>query len=115
MCGIAGVLYLDRERPVERAVLKAMGDRIAHRGRDAEKVLFGSEIKALLAHPGVRPTLDPCALEDYLAYGIVPGPRSIFREIEKLQPAHTLAVERGITTSPRRYWQLRLEPDRKPT
>src|SRR5207248_10263739 len=36
MCGIAGVLYLDRERPVECAVLKAMGDRIAHRGPDAE-------------------------------------------------------------------------------
>jgi asparagine synthase (glutamine-hydrolysing) len=233
MCGIAGVLYLDRERPVDRAVLKAMGDRIAHRGpdaegffvapgvglahrrlsiidlaagqqplgnedgsiqvvfngeiynypdlrrgliekghvfrtnsdtevlvhlyeeagdalvqrlrgmfvfalwdsrrerlllardrlgikplyvyRDAEKVLFGSEIKAILAHPGVRPELDPCALEDYLAYGIVPGPRSIFREIEKLQPAHTLAIERGKSAMPRRYWQLKLEPDPKPS
>src|SRR3954467_13534693 len=36
MCGIAGVLYFDRERPVERALLKAMADRIAHRGPDAE-------------------------------------------------------------------------------
>src|SRR5262249_13693132 len=36
MCGIAGVLYAAPDRPVARAVLKAMGDRIAHRGPDAE-------------------------------------------------------------------------------
>src|SRR5262245_5317444 len=36
MCGIAGVLYADSGRPVEQAVLKAMGDSIAHRGPDAE-------------------------------------------------------------------------------
>src|SRR5438270_3725779 len=35
MCGIAGVLYADPDRPVEAAVLKAMGDAIAHRGPDA--------------------------------------------------------------------------------
>src|SRR5438132_13125121 len=35
MCGIAGVWYMDRERPVERAVLQAMGDALAHRGPDA--------------------------------------------------------------------------------
>src|SRR5262245_10045427 len=36
MCGIAGLLYRDPARPVDRTVLKAMGDRIAHRGPDAE-------------------------------------------------------------------------------
>src|SRR6476659_4325136 len=36
MCGIAGVLYSDSARPVERSLLRAMGDSIAHRGPDAE-------------------------------------------------------------------------------
>ena len=36
MCGIAGIVYLDRQRPVDPGLLKAMGDRIAHRGPDAE-------------------------------------------------------------------------------
>src|SRR4051794_1488264 len=36
MCGVAGILYRDPRRPVDRAVLKAMGDSIAHRGPDAE-------------------------------------------------------------------------------
>jgi asparagine synthase (glutamine-hydrolysing) len=84
--------------------------------RDGEKLLFGSEIKAILAYPGVQKTLDLRALEDYLAFGMVTGPRSIFREIEKLQPAHTLSISRSSSApAPRRYWQLRLEPDPKPT
>src|SRR5207253_2794808 len=44
MCGIAGVLYADAARPVDRVVLRAMGDSIAHRGPDAE---------GFLAEPGV--------------------------------------------------------------
>jgi asparagine synthase (glutamine-hydrolysing) len=84
--------------------------------RDSEKVLFGSEIKALLADPSLPRELDVEALEDYLAFGMVPGPRSIFRKVEKLQPAHVLVVQRGGGPEcPRRYWQLRLEPDPRPT
>src|SRR5690348_14634314 len=199
MCGIAGIVYADRDRPVEPGLLKAMGDRIAHRGpdaegfwtepgiglahrrlsiidlaggdqpignedgslqvvfngeiynfqqlraglearghrfrtrsdtevlvhlyeeegdrlverlrgmfafalwdrprrtlvlardrlgikplyvyRDAEKLLFGSEIKALLAYPGLAPALDPAGLEDYLTFGMVPGSTTIFRGV----------------------------------
>src|SRR5262249_36091275 len=52
------------------------------------------------------------ALEDYLTFGMVPGPRSIFRRIEKLPPAHVLTVGPGDwERPPRRYWQLRIEPD----
>jgi asparagine synthase (glutamine-hydrolysing) len=83
--------------------------------RDAEKLLFASELKAILAHPGVDRQLDPAALEDYLAFGMVPGPRSIFRRIEKLQPAHVVTLRPSdLQRSPRRYWQLRFEPDPKP-
>jgi asparagine synthase (glutamine-hydrolysing) len=80
--------------------------------RDGEKLLFGSELKAILAHPGVSRDLDPAALEDYLAFGVVPGPRTIFARVEKLPPAHVLAVTAGDWDGqPTRYWQLRLTPD----
>ncbi len=234
MCGIAGALYRERERPVQRAVLKAMGDAIAHRGpdaegfwiepgiglvhrrlsiidlaggdqpignedgsiqivfngeiynfpelrtgleakghrfrtrsdtevlvhlyeehgenlvehlrgmfafalwdrarrrlllgrdrlgikplyvyRDAEKLVFGSELKAILAHPGVPRRLDPAALEEYLAFGMVCGSASIFQGIEKLPPAHVLTVGSDSLDRPaRRYWQLRIEPDDGPS
>ncbi len=80
--------------------------------RDHEKVLFGSEIKAILSFPGVRREIDLEALEDYLSYGVVPGHRSIFRGIQKLPPAHLLAVdEANWNASPRQYWRLDAEPD----
>src|SRR5262245_12729325 len=44
MCGIAGILYADSNRPVKRSLLKAMGDTIAHRGPDAEGYWIGPGI-----------------------------------------------------------------------
>jgi asparagine synthase (glutamine-hydrolysing) len=84
--------------------------------RDAAKLVFGSELKAILAHPEVGRELNEEALEDYLSFGMVPGPSSIFRRIEKLQPAHTLLI--GVDDwdrAARSYWRLRFEPDEKPT
>src|SRR5438128_6256566 len=84
--------------------------------RDAEKLVFGSELKAVLAHPGVARDLDAAALEDYLTFGMVPGARSIFRNAEKLPPAHVLTVGPGDWGgAPRRYWQLRIDPDDRPS
>jgi asparagine synthase (glutamine-hydrolysing) len=84
--------------------------------RDADKLLFASEPKALLTHPGVPREVDAAALEDYLAFGMVPGRRSIFRHIQKLPPAHVLTVRAGDWgREPRRYWQLRIEPDETQT
>jgi asparagine synthase (glutamine-hydrolysing) len=84
--------------------------------RDSEKLLFASEPKALLVYPGLHRDIDPAALEDYLAFGVVLGSRSIFGGIEKLPPAHTLVIDSGrFDSSPRRYWQLRIEPDERPS
>jgi asparagine synthase (glutamine-hydrolysing) len=84
--------------------------------RDAEKLLFGSELKAILAHPGVRKEVDVASLEDYLTYGMVPGAHSIFQAVEKLPPAHVLTATAGeLDRRPRRYWQLRIEPDDRHT
>jgi asparagine synthase (glutamine-hydrolysing) len=84
--------------------------------RDAEKLLFGSELKAILACPGIGREVDAEALEDYLAFGMVPGSRSIFRRIEKLPPAHTLMVQAAeLDGTPRRYWRLHVEPDHRPS
>lgn len=51
-------------------------------------VIFGSELKALLAHPMLRRDIDPLAIEDYLAWGYVPDHRSILKGVEKLPAGH---------------------------
>ena len=66
---------------------------------------FASELAALMADPAIRRELDPAALDCYLAYGYVQAPRSIWRAVKKLPPAHTLAWEDGAARI-ERYWRL---------
>jgi asparagine synthase (glutamine-hydrolysing) len=56
--------------------------------REAGRLLFASEIKALLAVPGARRSIDPQALDDYLALQGVLGERTLFEGVHKLEPAH---------------------------
>ena len=75
--------------------------------------LFGSELKALLAHGRLPREIDPCAVEEYFALGYVPEPRTIFRGALKLPPAHTLTVSRGEPLpAPVEYWDPRFTLDR---
>ena len=61
----------------------------AHLG---DRLVFGSEIKAML-DAGIDRAIDPIALHDYLSLNYVPGPRTIFSAIKKLQPGHILTYE----------------------
>jgi asparagine synthase (glutamine-hydrolysing) len=66
---------------------------------------FASEIGALLKDAEIPRDVDPTAIDGYLAYGYVAAPRSAFRAVRKLPPAHTLAWEGGRVALAR-YWQL---------
>jgi asparagine synthase (glutamine-hydrolysing) len=72
-------------------------------------MLFGSELKALVAHPDFERAIDAYALEDYFALGYIPEPRTIFRRAQKLPPAFTLSVKRGVVEipEPKPYWDIR--------
>ena len=79
---------------------------------DDGTLLFGSELKSLLAHGGLRRDLDPLAVEEYFALGYVAEPRCIFRQARKLPPAHTIAVRRGRPMPmPREYWDVHFTLD----
>ena len=74
--------------------------------------LFGSELKTLLAHGGLKRDIDPLAVEEYFALGYVAEPRCIFRQAKKLPPAHTLVLRRGQPVpAPREYWDVRFTLD----
>jgi asparagine synthase (glutamine-hydrolysing) len=75
-------------------------------------LVFGSELKSLLAHGGLARDIDPCAVEEYFALGYVAEPRTIFRGAHKLPPAATLAIRRGHPLPPpREYWDVRFSLD----
>jgi asparagine synthase (glutamine-hydrolysing) len=78
------------------------------------QLVFGSEMKSVLLHPGVRREIDPYAIEEYFALGYVAEPRSIFRGLQKLPAGHTLCIRRGEALRPaRQYWDVRFTLDNK--
>lgn len=78
---------------------------------DAQTLIFGSELKVLKAHPRLARTLEPRAVEDYFALGYIPEPRTIYRDVFKLRPGHTLLIERGKPVPEQReYWDIPFTP-----
>ena len=81
--------------------------------QDDDKFLFGSEIKAIMQHPGVDRTIDPWAIDSYLAYGYVTHAKSIYTRIKKLPQSHTLSIdlENSLQSTMSEYWTLQYRPD----
>jgi len=73
---------------------------------DGETLLFGSEIKALLAYPGLRPEFNRKALAEYLAFGYLAGEETMYSGIRKLMPGHTLTIDGGGEIKISAYWDL---------
>jgi len=70
-------------------------------------LVFGSELKSVLAFDGIARDIDPCAVEEYFALGYVPEPRTIYTSVRKLPPAQTLCLRRGEPVGePRIYWDV---------
>lgn len=69
-------------------------------------VVFGSELKAVTAYPGVQLETDPKAVEDYIALGYVPDPKTIYKSVAKLPQAHSMIWKRGSRPVISRYWHL---------
>ncbi len=79
---------------------------------DDGTLLFGSELKSLLVHGGLKRELDPLAVEEYFALGYVAEPRTIFKQAKKLSPGHLLSWRRGAAEpTPRAYWDIHFTGD----
>ena len=99
----SGTLLLARDRMGEKPLYWT-------RTRDG-LLLFASELPALVAGLDAVPDLDPRAVEDYMAFGYVPDPRTIRRDVHKLAPGHRLILRPGrAEAEPRAWWDLRFEP-----
>ncbi len=69
-----------------------LGKKPLYYYRDADRIVFASELKAVLADPTIPREIDATAVADYFALSYVPGPKTIFNRMLKLPPAHTLAI-----------------------
>ena len=71
------------------------------------RLLFASELKSLLLSHEIDRRFDPETIEEFFAFGYVPDPRTIYRSVRKLAPAHYLFVRRGEQPlEPSAYWDV---------
>jgi len=83
---------------------------------DGETLLFSSEIKGVLCDSNVRKEIDWSALNLYLTFNYIPAPKTIFKNIQKLEAGHYLLAE-GKTVVTRKYWDINTDitnPQNKP-
>ena len=112
-----GIRCLDRFRGMfafalwddKKKVLLLARDRLGQKPlfyhRTQDRIVFASEIKAILQVPEIKREPDIEAIHHYLNYQSVPSPFCAFKGINKLQPAHYLLIKQG-RGEPRRYWKL---------
>lgn len=72
----------------------------------SDEFLFGSEIKVLLAFPGVHPAFNRSALPEYLAFGYLSGEETFYAGVRKLMPGHWLEINEHGSLQIERYWDL---------
>jgi asparagine synthase (glutamine-hydrolysing) len=90
-------LFLARDRMGEKPLYWAVFDGL---------VLFGSELKALRAHPGWKPNLSRGAIAAFLRHHYVPGPFTIYQDVYKLPPAGFVKIASGSGPEVGAYWDL---------
>ena len=69
-----------------------------------QELFFASELKAISNRPGFNPDVNLNALDDYLSYGYIPVPHTIFNGVQKLPAAHYLLIGRDFPLRIERYW-----------
>jgi asparagine synthase (glutamine-hydrolysing) len=111
--GMFAIVIWDRRKRVLFAARDRLGIKPFYYRWDGKSFLFGSEIKTILAYPGVTAEFNRGTLAEYLAFGYITGEETMFAGIRKLMPGHTLELsERGEPTI-KRYWDLATEVDRE--
>jgi asparagine synthase (glutamine-hydrolysing) len=74
-------------------------------------LLFGSEIKTILAYPGVKAEFNRNTLGEYLAFGYTSGAETMFAGIRKLKPGHWFELDETGDWRSEQYWDLQVTPD----
>jgi asparagine synthase (glutamine-hydrolysing) len=80
-----------------------MGIKLIYYKMESDRVLFGSEIRPILAGIGEKPPVDPISLNLFLRYRYTPAPLTLFKGIKKLAPGTMLIFEKGSSRLERWY------------
>ncbi len=106
--GMFAIAVWDRQRGVLTLACDPFGEKPLYYGiQGGRTLLFGSELKALYAHPAFAGTINRDALALYLRHNYIPAPHSIWEGIAKLEPGHSVEIRPNTPTmTAKPYWAL---------
>lgn len=106
--GMFAIALWDRKHKELHLARDRMGEKPLYYGRHGQSLLFGSDLKALKAHPDWQGQINRNSISAFLRYSYVPGPYCIYKGINKLPPAHYVTISKGGAeiSDPICYWSL---------
>ncbi len=110
--GMFALALWDRQARQLTLARDRMGEKPLYYGWQGDVFLFGSELKALKAHPACHAEINRDALTLLLRHNCIPAPHCIYRGLAKLMPGHYLTLPLAASVGsnqvqPQAYWQLR--------
>lgn len=109
--GMFAFVIWDRTKRQLFAARDRLGIKPFYYKWNSGRFIFGSEMKSILAYPGIRPKFNQGTLAEYLAFGYITGEATMYQGIQKLMPGHTLQIDEEGTLRIERYWDLTVAVD----
>ena len=107
LVGMFAIAMWDRETHTLSLARDRIGEKPLYYGRTGQGFVFASELKAIRALSGLELEVDPQALSQFMQFGYVPAPTSIYRGLAKLQPGHFVHIGPAASVGyPQPFWQL---------
>ncbi len=104
--GMFAIALWDRETRELVLIRDPLGKKPLYWALFGTTLLFGSELRALRAHPAFRGEIDRDALALYMRHGCYPSPHTVYRGVQQLQPGHLLTLRQDGDPQSTAYWQL---------
>ncbi len=104
--GMFAIALWDSRRRKVLLARDRLGKKPLFYSPNRKRVLFGSELKALLAADGLSRDMDTQALSDYFSFGYIPAPKTIYRDVRKVLPGHYVVVSGDGSLVEKSYWEL---------
>ncbi len=105
--GMFAVAVFDKRRRRLTLARDRLGKKPLYYAVTPSFIAFASELRCLLAVPGLSRDIDLKAVDSYLTLQYIPSPMSVFKGVRKLEPASTLVFEDGRLET-KKYWNLPL-------
>jgi len=107
MIGMFAIALWDRRDRTLTLFRDRLGIKPLYWAKFGKLFLFGSELKALRAHPGWTPRIDQSAVASFMRHNYIPAPHSIYEGVHKLEPGTILTLPWGGEPKIERYWDAR--------